>query len=75
MASRRSVPRAEPILAGDDDDRLPPAEAAEFLGIAEETLRKWQRLGKIRHFNVGRRIMFSKRDLRAYLVECERPVL
>jgi len=38
-------------------------------------LRKWQRLGKIRHFNVGRRIMFSKRDLRAYLVECERPVL
>lgn len=74
MAPRRAVSHCEAIMCGEDDERLSARPAADFLGIAEDTLRKWARQGRIRHFIIGRRIEFSKRDLRAFLAECERPV-
>ncbi len=41
-------------------------EAAEYLEVAEITLRRWVKAEKIKCNRVGRNIVFSPDDLRAY---------
>jgi len=51
-----------------DEIRLSPftlKEAAEYLEVAEITLRRWVKAGDIRHKRVGRNIVFDPDDLKA----------
>lgn len=41
-------------------------EAAEYLEIAEITLRKWVKAGTIKHKRVGRNIVFYPDDLKSF---------
>jgi excisionase family DNA binding protein len=41
-------------------------EAAEYLGIAEITLRRWVKAGNIKHERVGRNIVFEPDELKAF---------
>ena len=52
-----------------DDIRRAPftlKEAAEYLGVAEVTLRRWVKAGTIKHKRVGRNIVFSPDELKAF---------
>jgi len=40
-------------------------EAAEYLGIAEITLRRWVKAGNIKYERVGRNIVFDPDELKA----------
>jgi excisionase family DNA binding protein len=42
-------------------------EAGKFLGVSPHTLRAWARSKKVRHFKLGRRIVFDRADLEAFL--------
>jgi len=51
-----------------DEIRLSPftlKEAAEYLEVAEITLRRWVKAGAIRYKRVGRNIVFDPDDLKA----------
>ena len=51
-----------------DEIRLSPftlKEAAEYLEVAEITLRRWVKAGDIRYKRVGRNIVFDPDDLKA----------
>ena len=41
-------------------------EAAEYLDIAEITLRRWVKAGKLNFERIGRNIVFDPDDLKAY---------
>jgi len=41
-------------------------EAAEYLEVAEITLRRWIKAGNIKHKRVGRSIVFAPDELKAY---------
>jgi len=41
-------------------------EAAEYLEVAEISLRRWIKAGNIKHKRVGRSIVFDPDDLKAY---------
>ena len=41
-------------------------EAAEYLEIAEITLRRWVKAGNIKHERVGRNIVFDPDELKAF---------
>jgi len=41
-------------------------EAAEYLGVAEVTLRRWVKAGTIKYKKVGRNIIFSPDELKAF---------
>ncbi|MDO9528756.1 MAG: helix-turn-helix domain-containing protein [Syntrophales bacterium] len=41
-------------------------EAAEYLGVAEVTLRRWVKAGTIKHKRVGRNIVFSPDELKVF---------
>lgn len=56
-------------------DFLRISEAAEYLGVSPNTLRNWERAGKIvahRH-PVNRYRLFKREDLDAVLRKAERP--
>jgi excisionase family DNA binding protein len=42
-------------------------EAGKFLGVSPHTLRAWARSKKVRHFKLGRRMIFDRADLEAFL--------
>lgn len=42
-------------------------EAARLLGVSERSLRSWSRQGKIRARRIGSRILFSVKELEAFL--------
>ena len=41
-------------------------EAAEYLEVAEVTLRRWVKAGTIKHKRVGRNIVFSPDELKTF---------
>ena len=41
-------------------------EAAEYLEVAEITLRRWIKAGNIKHERVGRNIVFDPDELKAF---------
>src|SRR5690606_13125406 len=49
------------------------AEAAEYLGVAEETLRRWRRRGRIGWIKIGDSPRFTEHHLRAFLEAPECP--
>jgi len=52
-----------------DDIRKTPFtlhEAAEYLGVAEITLRRWIKEGKLAHKKIGKNIAFDADELKAY---------
>ncbi len=55
-------PKNEP-----EPEYLKTSEAAAFLRISEPTLRKLVKEGVVPFARVGRRMLFSKRKLKAYL--------
>ncbi len=52
------------------DEKYPLELAAMKLGVTKFTLRRWTRSGRIGFFRCGRRIIFAKSDLDAFLVQC-----
>jgi len=50
-------------------DVLTPEQAAEYLGIAKQTLAVWRSKGRygLRFTKVGRRVRYRKADLDAFL--------
>lgn len=42
-------------------------EAGKFLGVSPHTLRTWARSKKVRHFKLGRRMIFDRADLETFL--------
>ena len=48
--------------------RLPPPEAAEYLGIKPRTLKKWRHERRIGYYRLGHvAVVFDVRDLDAFL--------
>lgn len=47
--------------------RLRYREAAEYLGIAEITLRRWVSERRIEHLKVGKAVLFNPADLEAFI--------
>jgi len=58
------------------DDYLRIAEAAEYLGVAPNTLRNWGRSGKIaeRRHPVNKYRLYSRKELDALLGEAKKPI-
>jgi MerR family copper efflux transcriptional regulator len=57
-------------------DYLRIAEAAEYLGVSPNTLRNWEKAGKLvahRH-QLNRYRLFRQKELEAVLKQVERPV-
>lgn len=52
---------AETELPRKKERLLNEAEAAKFLGVSKSALFRWRTSGKIGHFRVGPRILYSKR--------------
>ncbi|EKF5618489.1 helix-turn-helix domain-containing protein [Salmonella enterica subsp. enterica] len=50
-------------------DRLTRSEAAAYLGVNTQTLANWAHTGKVAipHYKVGRKVIYFKADLDAYL--------
>lgn len=44
-------------------------EAAEFLRVSPQTLRKWRWLGKVPQLRVGSKAVFRLEDLEALIVD------
>lgn len=59
------------------NDYLMTAEAAEFLGVSQNTLRAWAKQGKIAvQVNpVNNYRLFRRKDLQAFLDSVARPVV
>lgn len=51
------------------------AEAAEYLGIAEQTLRHWVSSGRVTFYKVGRYTRFSPADLDTFLEANRHPAV
>jgi excisionase family DNA binding protein len=47
--------------------------ACNFYDVHIATLDRWIAAGKIAHFKLGRRVMFSDAQLAEFLAQCERP--
>jgi excisionase family DNA binding protein len=58
-----------------DDTAFPRAQAATYIGMAEQTLAAWAVSGRqsLPFFKVGRKVYYKKSDLDRWLAE--RPVL
>ena len=58
------------------NDYLKVAEAAEYLGISQNTLRKWADEGRVtvRINSANGYRMFDEKDLRRFLDEAAKPV-
>jgi excisionase family DNA binding protein len=54
-------------------DKLSMPEAAAILGISPLTLKDWAREGRIASFKIGRRVLFAKAELEAFLNTTRRP--
>lgn len=52
------------------DEKYSLELAAVALGVTKFTLRRWTRSGRIGFFRCGRRIIFAKSDLDAFLAQC-----
>lgn len=46
-------------------------EAAEFLNLAESTLRIWMCRKYLPHFKIGKKVRFSEEHLQQILSDCE----
>lgn len=50
------------------DVRLPARPAARYMGVPESTLKYWRAHGVgPRHYKLGRRIMYDRADLDAFI--------
>jgi excisionase family DNA binding protein len=48
---------------------IPVKEASSWLGISVFTLYSWALSHRIPHYKIGKRVMFSKNDLKRWLDE------
>lgn len=49
------------------DQSMNLEEGGKFLGVSPHTLRAWARAQKVRHFKLGRRLIFDRADLESFL--------
>ena len=51
------------------DTRLPPSEAAQYLGVKPQTLAAWRCTGRqsLRYIKIGSRIFYRQSDLDEFL--------
>ncbi len=57
-----------------DGEKLNLQEAGKHLGVSPHTVRAWTRERRIPFFRCGRRIVFAKSDLEAFLARCRIPL-
>jgi len=56
-----------------EEEMLDTAGAARYLGVAEQTVRKWARLGKIPCYRYSpKAVRFSRSDLEEFKRRCRR---
>ncbi len=56
------------LIAGSKERFLIPVkEAATWLGISAFTLYSWAQSHRIPHYKIGKRVMFSKDDLKQWI--------
>jgi len=48
---------------------IPVKEASAWLGMSAFTLYSWALAHRIPHYKIGKRVMFSKEDLKRWLAE------
>lgn len=53
------------------NDRFNRKEAAKYLGVSVVTLDRALAKKVIRHFRIGRRVLFAQWHLDAFLADCE----
>lgn len=58
------------MVMSDKDDKVALRCAASLLGVSPFTLRAWVRRRRIPFYRLGRRIVFSRRELAEYLETC-----
>jgi excisionase family DNA binding protein len=49
------------------------AELADLLGVATHTVKRQKRAGRLAFHKVGRRVLFRRDDVEAFLAACRRP--
>ena len=55
-------------MAGFKEDRLYTVrDLAEKMGVTEHTVRRWVKEGKITTIRVGKKLMFTKEDIKKLL--------
>ena len=57
----------ETTIPTDPDQPLTEPEAAWFTRLCERTLRRARNRGELRAARIGRRVLYRRRDLLAYL--------
>lgn len=55
-------------------ERFTRIKAAEYCGVSVITIDRALANRSIRHFKIGRRVIFSREHLDEYLRSCERPL-
>jgi excisionase family DNA binding protein len=53
-------------------ETLAETAAAQVLGVAKITLQRLRKRGKISHFRIGARVLYSPEQLKDYLADVER---
>jgi excisionase family DNA binding protein len=57
----------EAITEGNERLLIPVKEASAWLGISAFTLYSWALSHRIPHYKIGKRVMFSKDDLKRWV--------
>jgi len=57
----------EVIPGGKERFLIPVKEAATWLGISAFTLYSWAQSHRVPHYKIGKRVMFSKDDLKRWI--------
>lgn len=57
----------EVLTGGKERFLIPVKEAAAWLGISSFTLYSWAQSHRIPHYKIGKRVMFSKEDLKRWV--------
>ena len=58
------------VMELNGDQKLNLELSSSLLGVSPHTLRAWTRQRRIPFFRCGRRIVFARKDLEAFLASC-----
>ena len=58
------------VMELNGDQKLNLKLSASLIGVSPHTLRAWTRQRRIPFYRCGRRIVFARKDLEAFLADC-----